>query len=489
MLDYLSLHPLSTTWFAHIAIVVAVSVRVIMKRPATGVALAWLLLTVIVPFGGAAAYLLVGERRIGGGRARRVEQLRTDYRMIAEAAVRDGLTAVDWSRHPEAARNMDHLGRAMVGIPTVRGSDFQMYSDAGEILRAIAHDVTGAQQSVLMEFYIWNEGGLADDVLQAVIQAAKRGVSCCLLVDALGARPWWKSKQPRQLRDAGVALLPALPVGPFRSLIGRTDLRLHRKIVVIDGKVAWTGSMNMVDPRFFKQDAGVGQWVDAMARVEGAAVAALAATMIGDWMLETGEPIAELVRRFSLRFVEPRGSADIQVIPSGPGQTSDGLLQMILALIYGAREEVVLTTPYLVPDDSLLRALRGAAGRGVAVRLIVPEKIDSVITRYASRSYYDDLLQLGVEIHLYRGGLLHTKSITVDGVMSMFGTVNLDMRSFWLNYEVSMCVYQREFSAELRVLQQTYIDDSDRIDPDAWACRPFGNRFLENSLRLAAPLL
>jgi len=489
MLDYLTLHPLSSTWFAHVIIVVAVSTRVIMKRPATGVALAWLLLTVVVPFGGALAYLMIGERRIGGGRARRIEQLRTDYRMLSEAAVEDGLTEVDWSRHPAAARNMDRLGRALVGVPTVCGSDLRIYSDTQEILRTIACDVAGARKSVLMEFYIWNEGGLADDVLEAVIRAARRGVSCCLLVDALGARPWWKGKQPGKLREAGVELLPALPVGPLRTLIGRTDLRLHRKIVVIDGQVAWTGSMNMVDPRFFKQDAGVGQWVDAMARVEGAAVAPLVATMIGDWMLETGEPMADLVKRFSLRFVEPRGSADIQVIPSGPGQTSDGLLQMILALIYGAQHELVLTTPYLVPDDSLLSALRGAAGRGVVVRLILPEKVDSVITRYASRSYYDDLLQVGVEIYLYRGGLLHTKSITVDGTLSMFGTVNLDMRSFWLNYEVSMCVYQREFSKELRLLQQAYMDDSNRIDQEAWACRSFGNRFLENSLRVAAPLL
>ena len=187
-----------------------------------------------------------------------------------------------------------------------------------EILEAIARDVDAAQTSVLMEFYIWNEGGRADEVLEAVIRAARRGVSCRLLIDALGARPWWKGKQPQRLRDAGVDVRPALPVGIFRTFVGRTDLRLHRKIVVIDGEVAWTGSMNLVDPRFFKQDSGVGQWVDAMVRVQGAVVAPLAATMIGDWILETGEPIGDLIAAAGLRLVDTAGPADIQVIPSGP---------------------------------------------------------------------------------------------------------------------------------------------------------------------------
>ena len=211
--------------------------------------------------------------------------------------------------------------------------------------------------------------------------------------------------------------------------------------------------------------------------------------MIGDWSLETGEPFHDLVESAGLHLVEPKGTADIQVIPSGPGETGDGLLQMLLALINAAQDELVLTTPYLVPDDSMLRALRGAAGRGVKVSMIVPEKVDSFLTRYASRSYYDDLLNMGVEINLYRSGLLHTKSIMVDGAISMFGTVNLDMRSLWLNYEVALFVYEPEFAKELRALQQRYLDDSDRLDPAGRAARSFGTQFLENALRLFSPLL
>jgi cardiolipin synthase len=226
-----------------------------------------------------------------------------------------------------------------------------------------------------------------------------------------------------------------------------------------------------------------------MVRLNGAVVAPLAATMIGDWVLESGEPIGDLVKSAGLHLVEPSGPADIQVIPSGPGESGDTLLQMILALINAAQNELILTTPYLVPDESLLRALRGAAGRGVRVSLVVPEKVDSFLTRYASRSYYDDLLDIGVEIFLYRGGLLHTKSIMADGAMSMFGTVNLDMRSLWLNYEVALFVYEQEFAKQLRDLQQTYLADSDRLDPTAWSSRSLKERFLENSLRLVSPIL
>jgi len=474
---------------AHGLAVIVIALRVIMMRPATGIALSWLLLVTMLPFVGAIIYFMIGERRIGFQRERGIGDVRAEYRNIGNAETRDRLTDIDWSRHPAAARGLDRLGRKVAGTLTVRSSTLKLVADTLEALRAIARDVDEAKASVLMEFYIWNDGGAADDVLEAVIRASRRGVSCRVLVDALGARPWWNGGQPQRLRDAGVELRAALPVGFFRSFIGRSDLRLHRKIVVVDGEVAWTGSMNLVDPGFFKQGAGVGKWVDAMVRVEGAVVVLLAATMISDWILETHEPIRDAFESAKLGPVNFHGMADIQVVPTGPGETGDGLLQMLLALINAAQNELVLTTPYLVPDESMLQALRGAAGRGVKVAVIVPKRVDSFLTRYASRSYYDSLLEMGAEIYLYRGGLLHTKSIMVDGQMAMFGTVNLDMRSLWLNYEVTLFVYDDVFAADLRALQRTYIGDSDRLDLAIWRTRSFEQRFVENTLRLVSPLL
>jgi cardiolipin synthase len=473
----------------HLAVVLGVSLRVIMRRPPSGVALAWMVLVAFLPLVGFMLYLLIGERRVGLRRARRIAAIRSDYAKLAARVIDEGLTRVPWEKHRPEARGMDRLGMTLVGIPTVAGSTASFFSDSEQILRAIAADIDGAQKSVLMEFYIWNAGGAADEVLEALIRAARRGVACRLLVDAVGARPWWRGMQPRQLLEAGVQVRPALPVALLTALVSRNDLRLHRKIVVVDGRAAWTGSMNLVDPRYFKQDAHVGLWVDAMVRLEGAAVSPLAMTMLGDWLLESSESIEDLIAIAGLRMTAPRGSEDVQVVPSGPGESGDGLLQMLLAVINSAREELVLTTPYFVPDESMLRALRGAAARGVRVEMVLPERVDSLLTRFASRSYYDDLLDLGVRIQLYQKGLLHTKSITADRRISMFGTVNLDMRSLWLNYEVALFVYGNVFAEQLHALQQSYVQDCRLLDPAEWSRRPRYARFLENSLRLVGPVL
>jgi len=473
----------------HVLIVLGISLRVIMRRAPGGTALAWMFLVAFVPLAGFVFYLLIGERRVGQRRARRIAALRSDYAILAQQVIDRGLTQVAWEKHRPEARGMDRLGTCLVGIPTVAGSMARFYAESEEILRAIAQEIDDARKSVLMEFYIWNEGGAADAVFEALVRAGRRGVSCRVLVDTVGARPWWKGSQPQRLREAGVRVQPALPVSLLTALVSRNDLRLHRKIVVVDGRVAWTGSMNLVDPRYFKQDAHVGRWVDAMVRLEGSVVAPLAMTMIGDWMLETAEPIEAIIAAAELGMAGPQGTEDMQVVPSGPGEGDDGLLQMLLAVINSAREELVLTTPYFVPDESMLRALRGAAGRGVRVEMILPERVDSLLTRYASRSYYGDLLDLGVRIHLYQKGLLHTKSITADRRISMFGTVNLDMRSLWLNYEVSLFVYGAAFAGQLYALQQSYLQDCRQIDPRQWSQRSRGVRFLENTLRLMGPVL
>lgn len=483
------LHPASLLWILHWSLVLGLSVRVIMKRPSTGVAMAWILLIALAPFFGALVYLLIGERRIGFQRTRRLRFLRGEYRELAADAMQSGTRDIAWEQLPACAAGMDHLGDRLANCPSTRGSQLQLFSETEAMLKAIANDIDAAEKSVLMEFYIWQAGGVADEVLEAVIRASKRGVFCCVLIDALGARPWWKSDQPRRLREAGVHLKEALPVGIVRTFVGRTDLRLHRKIVVVDGRNAWTGSMNLVDPRYFKQDSGVGQWVDAMVRVEGCAVANLAATMLGDWILESGQSVEALIEQAKLEAVAPTGDTVMQVLPSGPGEFGDTLLQMVLATINSAQATLTMTTPYLVPDESLLRAIRGAASRGVKVQLIVPEKVDSLLTRYASRSYFVDLLECGVEVYLYRRGLLHTKSIIADQSVAMFGTVNLDMRSLWLNYELALFVYDASFATQLFELQQTYVANSDRLDPDTWSQRSVKERFLENTFRLASPLL
>ncbi|MCA9080565.1 MAG: cardiolipin synthase [Planctomycetaceae bacterium] len=473
----------------HVLVVGGIAFRVVMQKPAIGVALSWLVTVAVFPAFGAVLYLLVGERRVGQRRAMRIAERRADNVWLATMGIHGRLREVDWSRHRREARAMHEVGMRLVGVPTVSGSTGELVSTAEEILRGIAADVDGATCSVLMEFYIWHAGGLADVVVAALERAARRGVACRVLVDAIGSRPWLKGDQPRRLRAAGVQVRAAFPAGLWHTLFARNDLRLHRKIVVIDDRIAWTGSMNLVDPCHFKQEANVGQWIDAMARIEGAAIAPLAMTVIGDWTLESDEAIEPIVQQAGLDVVEQQGNGDVQVIPSGPAESDDGLLQMLLTLIHSAHEELVLTTPYFIPDESLMRALRGAAARGVEVHLIVPQKVDSILAHYASRSYFEELMHVGVRVHLYHGGLLHTKSITVDRRLAMFGTVNLDMRSLWLNYEVSLFLYGESVAGPLRALQYKYMLECHVLDMAVWQRRPLWNKMLENVLRLASPLL
>jgi cardiolipin synthase len=325
------------------------------------------------------------------------------------------------------------------------------------------------------------------DVVDALARAAQRGVQCRALADAMGSKAFLRSKSARRLRDAGVELTAALPTGALRTLVARTDLRNHRKIVVIDDRLAYSGSQNLVDPRFFKQTSGVGEWVDAMARISGPAAASLDGVFRLDWSVETGSP-------FEAPFMLAEGTsappgATVQVVPSGPDLQPEAIHQLLLTAIYAARKELVMSTPYFVPDDSILTALLTAALRGVRVTLIVPARNDSLLVRHASVAHFDDLMTASVRIALFNGGLLHTKSLTIDGEMSVFGSVNLDMRSLWLNFEISLLVYDRDFTGRLRSLQNTYLRDSEWVDLDTWRCRPARSRFVANSCRLLSPLL
>ena len=268
------------------------------------------------------------------------------------------------------------------------------------------------------------------------------------------------------MRAAGIQVIAALPASLWRLPFTRYDLRLHRKLVVVDCKVAYTGSLNLVDPRHFKQNAGVGQWVDAMIRVRGPVVEPLAILFLSDWAFATGITDERLRDVSDVHPVRPAGSAAMQVIPSGPGLEGGRVDQVLLTTIYRARSRIVLTSPYFIPHEPLLAALIGAAQRRVSVELVIPERVDSWLAHHAGRAFLRDLVAAGVQVSLFRGGLLHTKSVLIDDSWSLFGSLNLDPRSLFLNFELTLAVYDREFSAELSRLQAGYLAQSRRLELD-----------------------
>ena len=473
---------------AHIMIIIGVTVRVIMMRLAVSTALAWIILIFFLPFAGALIYLVLGEKHLGRKRTRRAASLWGGYRRWLQGVPRqipDSRSGLS----PESAA-VSRLPEGALGIPVLPENRLEIMDTAETILHSIIADIDRAGHFCHMEFYIWNEGGTADEVCEALMRAATRGVTCRVLLDAMGSRRFLKSRWAKQLKENGVEIAVALPVSPVRMLFVRFDLRLHRKIVVIDDAVAYTGSFNLVDPRFFKKEAGVGQWVDAMTRIEGPAVLSLNAIFMWDWEIETGQNLKALpVPAKAAINANHSQPASAQVIPSGPGREGDSVHQLLLMSIYAARKELSMTTPYFVPDEAITSALISAARRGVNVALILPEKNDSRLVHYTCRSQFDELLEAGVRIFKFKGGLLHTKSAVVDSEISLFGTVNLDIRSFWLDFEVTLCVYDLQFAERLRALQQKYIENSVEVDPAVWRNRPTTERFKENLARLCSPLL
>ena len=481
---------LTTTLFfaAHWLIVIGLSIRVIMRRRPVGVSLAWLTVIFSIPFAGALFYFFIGENRIGEKYLARAAKIHDLYRVwqitLQKRASRE--------KPPAGHREMKAIqlhAKTVAGFPTMSGNKMHLMDHFESVFTAIIEDVDRARSTCHLEFYIWTVGGKADDVAKSLIRAAGRGVICRVLVDAVGSKDFLRSELAQQLRDAGVQVVASLPVGPLRLLMTRADLRNHRKIVVIDGEIAYTGSQNLVDPRFFKQDQGVGQWIDAMVRMEGPSVEALAGTFIEDWELDTGEGLKALEETSDIRSIAKKGATPVQVVPSGPAIRPEIIHQLLLTTIYGAREKLVLTTPYFVPDDSLLTAIISAAHRSVDVTIVVPAEVDSRLVHYASRSLFDDLMSAGVTIAAFNGGLLHTKSITVDDEICVFGTVNLDMRSLWLNFEVSLFIYDLAFAEQVRDMQMKYIRNSTKLDLEKWRERSMVQRFMENAAQLVGPLL
>ncbi|BEU01399.1 cardiolipin synthase A [Agarivorans sp. OAG1] len=466
-------------------LIVAVALQVMLKRRPVGVTLTWLLLIFALPLVGIICYQLFGERYLGRLRAKRARLMETKYKQSVHLFNRS--PHVVKQSCSDVAEPLNQLTRRLLGLPILGGNQLTNFENSLETLTQLTKDIQQAKSSIYMEFYIVQQGGLLDPLLKALAEAAQRKVSVYLLVDSVGSSEFLKSSASSQLLDAGVNVVEALHANPVRMLLQRIDLRLHRKIAAIDQQIAYTGSMNLVDPRFFNQQRGVGQWIDLMLRVEGPAALNLQAVVAYDIEMETGEALIEQLDLLST--TASVGHQRMQIMPSGPGIFGDHIIQLLLTSLYLAKKQIVLTSPYFVPDENLQMALVTAASRGVEVNLILPARNDSFLVRYASHSFYQQLLNAGVNIYKFNGGLLHTKSLLIDQQVALVGTVNLDMRSLWLNFEVTSIIDDKSYAEDLDRIMQHYLQQSTRINTLAWRKRPIYRRLLENIIHIFSPLL
>jgi cardiolipin synthase A/B len=375
-----------------------------------------------------------------------------------------------------------HMAERIGRRPVVVGNHVQFLADWDVTIDWLVRDIDEARDHVHLLFYIYADDEVGHRVADALVRARRRGVACRLLADAVGSRRFFKRLAP-ELRSEQVEVLPSLPVKPFRRPLARLDLRNHRKLAVIDGAVAYMGSQNIIEPSY---GARVGKWVDLMARITGPAVAELHAVFLEDWFHETDELLEPRTLRAGH---DVGGPATIQVVPTGPDLPTQPFRDLIVGAIFQARRRVVITSPYFVPDEATLLALRLAAQGGLDVRLIMPKRSDHPLVRAAGEFYCEYLMRFGVKVYLFRDGLLHGKTLVIDDELAMFGSANYDMRSFHLNFEVNLLLHGREVVGDLARLQQGYLERSDEAVLGEWPNPTLPGRLRRNLAKLVSPLL
>jgi cardiolipin synthase len=439
----------------------------------------WLLAVFFMPWPALLLYWFIGRPKLPAWRAAR-------FARIPEALepVRRRLTALPQMAAPalsptlqQAATLVSNLGH----LGPLGGNEVQLLPDYEQSIEQLVQDIDQAQHHVHLLYFIFADDGTGQKVVDALARAVRRGAACRVLVDALGTRRWHKSLD-RKLASGGVDVRHVLPVQWLRRHSARADLRNHRKIAVIDGRVGFTGSQNIVAPDF---KPGI-TYQELVVRVTGPVVLQLQAVFVADWFLETEQVLdsAEI-------FPPPRAPGDCiaQVLPSGPDFPAMNVQLLIVGLIHGAKERVFITTPYFIPDDALLQALYTAALRGVEVHLLVSSVADQFFVSRAQRSYYTELLQKGVHVHLFHGKLLHAKHTSIDGAIALIGSSNMDIRSFLLNAEVTLAIYDPVVVAQLREEQERTLMHSESLILEKWGRRPLGQKVVQNLARLVSPLL
>ncbi|MGL3807015.1 cardiolipin synthase [Paeniglutamicibacter sp. R2-26] len=460
------------------------------RRPTT--AMAWLLAIFFIPVVGLLLYLLFANTRLSRRRIERQKRvndsiLETTQHMVGEQVVPDA---------PEWVLSAVALNKSLGALPLQEGNAVEFITDYEDSFLQMRREIERARRYVHVQFYIMGDDETyVGPILEALERAAARGVKVRVLFDHLGTlRVSGYPALIRRMSAAGIQWRRMLPLAPFQRQWRRPDLRNHRKIVVVDGQVAFTGSQNLIEPGYKRASSRrIGRsWVELMAKVHGPLVTSLDVVFATDWSQEGDEDLlADLAEvEAAVRGPLPdAGEAVGQVVPSGPGFETENNLRLFNTLIYSATERLSITSPYFVPDDSLLYAITTAAQRGVAVELFVCEKGDQFLVHRAQQSYYEVLLKAGVRIYRYRApNVLHSKCFVVDDQVAVLGSSNMDMRSFSLNLEITLMLLGPDMVAELMRVQDGYRAGSVEMTLGQWKSRRPLSRWIDNVARLSATL-
>jgi cardiolipin synthase A/B len=453
------------------------------RRPSSSIA--WLLLIVVTPILGLVIFLLIGSPFVRGRRAKVQAEANKviSERSVAVPDIPPG------AEIPVGVDSLFRLNRRLSYLPCVTGVSHGLLGDSDASLQAMADAVKEAETTVHVEFFITSWDDATNGFFVALTEAVKRGVRVRLLYDHVSSRRYPRFKEMKsKLTAAGIEWHEMMPIKPFKGQWRRPDLRNHRKLLVVDSKVAFMGSQNMIDSSYLLPgNIKIGRhWKDLNIKITGEIVMELEAVFAMDWYTETGERLGAEIELVDDPEVD---EVPMQLLPSGPGYLTIPNLRLFTGLVHRAQRSLSLTSPYFVPDDSLLEAITTAGYRGVAVELFVSEQADQFVVQHAQASYYDVLLEAGVRIYLYpKPTVLHAKHFTVDDMVGIIGSSNMDYRSFGLDYEITLMSTGKQFVADLQEVANEYRAVSRELTLDEWRRRPKGQRYVDNVMRLVSAL-
>lgn len=454
------------------------------RKPSS--AIAWLLVVIFMPVVGVAFYLLIGTPKLP--KDRRDKQHFVTERLLARS--KDDLDRAGRSAEwPDWLPTLVTLSRNLGALPMLPNNRAELITGYDQMIKAMVDDIDRAERYVHVEFFILVHDETTEPFFAALARARERGVLVRVMTDHLSQLTYpYRRRTLRVLREMGAHFRPMLPISPIRAR-RRMDLRNHRKLVVVDGIVGHTGSMNMIAEHYHKRKAlrrGL-HWHELMMRLEGPVVRELDAVFVTDWYSETDDLL-------SLDYPAlPATSSkllDAQILPSGPSFDNDNNLKLFAATIHNARRRVSVTSPYYVPDESIQKALVTAGSRGLEVELFVSEISDQFMVFHAQRSYYEELLRAGVRIYLYRAPtVLHAKHLSIDDDVALIGTSNLDIRSLSLHMELMVMLASDSLVTELRTVEDEYRANSHELTLETWLQRPRREKALDNLMRLTSALM
>lgn len=461
------------------------------RRPSSSTA--WLLAILLLPFVGLPLFLLMGSPYINR-RRHRIQQ--EAYDMIED--VQKDNPDHPYGRLAPEVESVIRLNRRLTGFPAVVGHNLGLHADYARAIEAIARAVDNAQDYVYIEIYIQSWDEATEVFYQSLARARRRGVEVKLLLDQIGSMkyPGYFSLG-RRLSAIDVDWRLMLPLQLHKGRFRRPDLRNHRKLVIIDGTRGFIGSLNMINRGYRTRDRA---WIDYMVELSGPIVTSMETVFAVDWYQESDETVP--LDNLPPDDGRTPDSNFVQMVPSGPGYTTEPNLRMFISLVHHAKKRLVICSPYFIPDESLLEAVTTACYRGVRVELYVSEKADQFMVHHAQSSYYQVLLEAGVHIYQFpRPFVLHSKFLLADppsvaddspsplcSPLGMFGSSNLDMRSFGLNYESTMLVAQGDLIADFDALAANYRAVCHELTLAEWNQRGFFRRYIDNVMRLTSAL-